>query len=131
MSDSEDSTVTYTEVSSLFEDLSDIGSPGVDGLPMMLEDPYMEAALQAPSSPDYVPGPEHPPSLVYVPYVPKPETDIREKDKKNKANEDKTEHENRKSVKQKSIQSQKSKTQLKSQIREVKVKDGDETEEKS
>ncbi|GKB94933.1 hypothetical protein Tco_0981070 [Tanacetum coccineum] len=29
MSDSEDSTVTYTEVSSPFEDLSDIGSPGV------------------------------------------------------------------------------------------------------
>ncbi|GJT70255.1 hypothetical protein Tco_1029541 [Tanacetum coccineum] len=40
MSDSEDSTVTYTEVSSPFEDLSDIGSPGVDGIPMMLEDPY-------------------------------------------------------------------------------------------
>ncbi|GJV88304.1 hypothetical protein Tco_1532242 [Tanacetum coccineum] len=55
MSNSEDSTVTYTEVSSLFEDLSDIGSPGVDGLPMMLEDPYREAALQAPPSLDYVP----------------------------------------------------------------------------
>ncbi|GKB76518.1 hypothetical protein Tco_0943413, partial [Tanacetum coccineum] len=40
MSDSEDSIVTYTAVSSPFEDLSDIGSPGVDGLPMMLEDPY-------------------------------------------------------------------------------------------
>ncbi|GJT05570.1 hypothetical protein Tco_0840032 [Tanacetum coccineum] len=37
--------VTYTKVSSPFEDLSDIGSPGVivhgyDALPMMLEDPY-------------------------------------------------------------------------------------------
>ncbi|GJU83359.1 hypothetical protein Tco_1285724 [Tanacetum coccineum] len=41
ISDSENSTVTYTEVSSPFEDLSDIGSPGV-----------------APPSPDYVPGPE-------------------------------------------------------------------------
>ncbi|GJZ65253.1 hypothetical protein Tco_0621949 [Tanacetum coccineum] len=40
MSDSEDSTVTYTEVSSPIEDLSDIGSLGVDGLPMMPEDPY-------------------------------------------------------------------------------------------
>ncbi|GJX43529.1 hypothetical protein Tco_0260205 [Tanacetum coccineum] len=40
MSDSEDSTVTYTEVSSPFGDLSDIGSLGVDGLPMMPEDPY-------------------------------------------------------------------------------------------
>ncbi|GJW23639.1 hypothetical protein Tco_0034261 [Tanacetum coccineum] len=49
----EDSTFTYTEVSSSFEGLSDIGSPGVDGLPMMLEDPYVEAALQAPPSPDY------------------------------------------------------------------------------
>nr|GFA14869.1 hypothetical protein [Tanacetum cinerariifolium] len=52
-----DFTVTYTEVSSPFEDLSDIGSPGVDGLPMMPQDPYayVEAALQAPPSPDYVP----------------------------------------------------------------------------
>ncbi|GJW08176.1 hypothetical protein Tco_1570599 [Tanacetum coccineum] len=55
MSDSEDSTATYMEVSSPFEDLSDIGSPGVvvhgyDGLPMMPEDPYafVEAAVQEP-----------------------------------------------------------------------------------
>ncbi|GJZ72033.1 hypothetical protein Tco_0635884 [Tanacetum coccineum] len=70
MSDLEDFMVTYTEVSSSFEDLSDIGSPGVNGLPMMLEDPYVKAVLQAPPSPDYVPGPEYPPSPVYVPYVP-------------------------------------------------------------
>ncbi|GKE87251.1 hypothetical protein Tco_1564726, partial [Tanacetum coccineum] len=80
----EDSTVTYTEVSSPFEDRSDIGSLRVDGLPMMPEDPYayVEAAIQAPPSPDYVPGPEHPPSPDYVPgpehlaspdYVPGPE----------------------------------------------------------
>ncbi|GJS10285.1 hypothetical protein Tco_0367081 [Tanacetum coccineum] len=62
--------VTYMEVSSPFEDLSDIGSPGVDGLPMMLEDPYVEAGIQAPLSLDYVPGPEHPPFPVYVTYVP-------------------------------------------------------------
>ncbi|GJY09474.1 hypothetical protein Tco_0377659 [Tanacetum coccineum] len=78
MSDSEDSTVTYTEVSSPFADLSDIGSPGVDGPPMMSEDPYayVVAAFQAPPSPDYVLGPEEleqaPPSPVYVPYVPEP-----------------------------------------------------------
>ncbi|GJX57994.1 hypothetical protein Tco_0289384 [Tanacetum coccineum] len=65
MSDSEDSMVTYTEVSSPLEDLSDIGSPGVmvygyDGLPMH------------PPSPDYVLGDEHPSSPVYVPYVPEP-----------------------------------------------------------
>ncbi|GJT35809.1 hypothetical protein Tco_0926228, partial [Tanacetum coccineum] len=57
--------ITYMEVSSPFEGLSDIGSPRVDDheyleLPWMLEDPYVEAALQAPSSPDYVPGPEEP-----------------------------------------------------------------------
>ncbi|GJY89722.1 hypothetical protein Tco_0504918 [Tanacetum coccineum] len=40
MSDSEDSTVTYTAVSSPFADLPDIGSPRVDGPPMMPEDPY-------------------------------------------------------------------------------------------
>nr|GFC87210.1 hypothetical protein [Tanacetum cinerariifolium] len=28
-------------------------------LPEMLEDPYVEVALLAPPSPDYVPGPEH------------------------------------------------------------------------
>ncbi|GKA67907.1 hypothetical protein Tco_0767824, partial [Tanacetum coccineum] len=67
MSDSKDSTVTYMEVSSPFEDLSDIGSPGVDGLPMMLEDPYVEAALQALPYTDYIPGPEHPHSPVYQP----------------------------------------------------------------
>nr|GEW59592.1 hypothetical protein [Tanacetum cinerariifolium] len=40
-------------------------------LPEMLEDPYIEVALQAPSSPYYIPGPEEPeqapPSLDYVP----------------------------------------------------------------
>ncbi|GJS81314.1 hypothetical protein Tco_0747855 [Tanacetum coccineum] len=62
MSDSEDSTITYTEVSSTFVDLSDIGSQRIDGLPMMPEDPYayVVAAFQALPSPDYVPGPEEP-----------------------------------------------------------------------
>ncbi|GKB20625.1 hypothetical protein Tco_0854548 [Tanacetum coccineum] len=64
MSDSDESGVTYTEVSSPFEGLSDIGSPRADDheyleLPWMLEDPYVEAALQAPPSPDYVPGTKH------------------------------------------------------------------------
>ncbi|GJY84240.1 hypothetical protein Tco_0497616 [Tanacetum coccineum] len=57
MSDSDESGVTYTEVSSPFEGLSDIGSPRADDheyleLPWMPEDPY------APPSPDYVPGPK-------------------------------------------------------------------------
>ncbi|GJV36967.1 hypothetical protein Tco_1409444 [Tanacetum coccineum] len=79
MSDSDESGITYTEVSSLFEDLSDIGSPRADDheyleLPEMLEDPYVEAALQAPPSPDYVPGPEEPEQAPPSPdYVPGPE----------------------------------------------------------
>ncbi|GKB64591.1 hypothetical protein Tco_0920777 [Tanacetum coccineum] len=60
MSDSEDSTFTYTAVSSPFRGLSDIGSPGVDGPPVMLEDPYayVVAAFQASPSPDYFMPPE-------------------------------------------------------------------------
>ncbi|GJU17568.1 hypothetical protein Tco_1145534 [Tanacetum coccineum] len=92
MSDSEDSTVTYTDVSSPFKDLSDIGSPGVivhgyNGPTMMLEEPYdyVEAALQAPPSPDYLPGLEKPeqaphppdfvPELVYPEFMP-PDDDV-------------------------------------------------------
>ncbi|GJZ62345.1 hypothetical protein Tco_0618482 [Tanacetum coccineum] len=78
MLDYEDSTVTYTKVSSPFEGLSDIGSPGVfrpeyEGLPWMLDDPYVQVVLQAQPSPDYVPGPEEPeqapplPDFVLVP----------------------------------------------------------------
>ncbi|GJT51857.1 hypothetical protein Tco_0978014 [Tanacetum coccineum] len=74
MSDSEDSTVTYTAVSSPFEDGSDIGSPGVDGPPIMPEDPYayIMAAYQVPPSPDYMPGPEEPQSPPPLDFVPKP-----------------------------------------------------------
>ncbi|GJW73105.1 hypothetical protein Tco_0132475 [Tanacetum coccineum] len=65
MSDSEDSTVTYTEIPSPYEDLSDIGSLGVEG-----------PIFQDPPSPDYVPGPEEqeqaPPLPIYVPFVPEP-----------------------------------------------------------
>ncbi|GJT87657.1 hypothetical protein Tco_1069374 [Tanacetum coccineum] len=65
MSDSEDSTVTYTEIASPYEDPSDMGSPGVEG-----------PIFQDPPSPDYVPGPEEPeqapPSPIYVPFVPEP-----------------------------------------------------------
>ncbi|GJY58919.1 hypothetical protein Tco_0458811 [Tanacetum coccineum] len=64
MSDSDESGVTHTEISSPFEDLSDIGSPGVvgpehEGLPWMLDDPYEQplpaAASPTAQSPDYVP----------------------------------------------------------------------------
>ncbi|GJZ31219.1 hypothetical protein Tco_0576266 [Tanacetum coccineum] len=81
MSDSGDSTVTYTKVSSPFEDLLDIRSPGVvgpeyEGLPWMLDDLYVQVVLQALPSPDYMFGPEEPeqapplpdlvPELVYL-----------------------------------------------------------------
>ncbi|GKE34619.1 hypothetical protein Tco_1453941, partial [Tanacetum coccineum] len=49
---------------------------GIDGLPMMPEDPYayVEAALQAPPSPDFVPGPKDPEQAPPLPdYVPGPE----------------------------------------------------------
>ncbi|GKE47253.1 hypothetical protein Tco_1478511, partial [Tanacetum coccineum] len=66
MSDSEHSTVTYTSISSDDGSL-DVGSPKVivyryDGLPMMLEDTYahVEAAMQEPPPPDYVPEPAYP-----------------------------------------------------------------------
>nr|GFB68994.1 hypothetical protein [Tanacetum cinerariifolium] len=78
MSDSEESTVTYTTVSSPYEGRSGDVSPGVDGPPVMPKDPYayIVAAFQALPPPDYVPGPEEPeqapPSLVYIPYVSEP-----------------------------------------------------------
>ncbi|GKE93567.1 hypothetical protein Tco_1574662, partial [Tanacetum coccineum] len=79
MSDSDELGVTYTEVSCPFEDLSDIGSPRADDheyleLPRMPEDLYVEAALQVPHSPDYVPGPKEPEQAPPSPnYVPGPE----------------------------------------------------------
>ncbi|GJV02871.1 hypothetical protein Tco_1336440 [Tanacetum coccineum] len=76
MSDLEDSTVTYTAVSSPFEDGSDIGSPGVDGPPIMPEDlyVYIMAAYQVPPSPDYIPGPEVSPSPDYIPVPEEPQS---------------------------------------------------------
>ncbi|GJZ99777.1 hypothetical protein Tco_0672328 [Tanacetum coccineum] len=76
MSDSEHSTVTYTSVSFPVEDDSDIGSPGVDGPPIMPEDPYayIMAAYEVPPSPDYIPGPEVPPSPDYIPGPEEPQS---------------------------------------------------------
>nr|GFA44474.1 reverse transcriptase domain-containing protein [Tanacetum cinerariifolium] len=70
---------TYTDISSPFEELSDIGSPRADDhehlmLPEMLEDPYVEVALLAPPSQDYIPGHEEPEQAPPSPdYVPGPE----------------------------------------------------------
>ncbi|GKF25776.1 hypothetical protein Tco_0081670, partial [Tanacetum coccineum] len=55
----------YIHISILpVEDDSDIGSPGVDGPPIMPDDPYAHimAAYEVPPSPDYIPGPEEPQS---------------------------------------------------------------------
>ncbi|GKE87484.1 hypothetical protein Tco_1564959, partial [Tanacetum coccineum] len=89
MSDSKHSTVTYTSVSFPVEDDSDIGSPGVDGPPIMPEDPYayIMAAYVVPPWPDYIPGPEVPPLPDYIPgpevpplpnYIPGPEEELEE-----------------------------------------------------
>ncbi|GKF42047.1 hypothetical protein Tco_0125389, partial [Tanacetum coccineum] len=80
----EHSTVTYTSVSIPVEDDSDIGSQGVNGPPIMPEDPYayMMATYEVPPSLDYIPGLEAPPSPNYIPspevppspdYIPGPE----------------------------------------------------------
>ncbi|GJZ21849.1 putative reverse transcriptase domain-containing protein [Tanacetum coccineum] len=76
MSDSEHSTVTYTSVSFPVEDDSDIGSPGINGPPIMPEDPYayIMAAYEVPPSPDYIPGPEVPPSPDYIPGPEEPQS---------------------------------------------------------
>nr|GEZ80260.1 hypothetical protein [Tanacetum cinerariifolium] len=60
--DSEDSTVTYTTISSPYEGRSGDVSPGVDGPPVIPEDPYayVVVAFQALPPPDYVPSPEEP-----------------------------------------------------------------------
>ncbi|GJS00420.1 hypothetical protein Tco_0316928 [Tanacetum coccineum] len=55
------STVTYTSVYTDSE-------PGES-----FEELMRSCPMEHPPSPDYVPGPEHPPSLVEVPYVPEPE----------------------------------------------------------
>nr|GEZ52399.1 hypothetical protein [Tanacetum cinerariifolium] len=79
VTDSNESRVTYTDISSPFEELSDIGSPRADDhkhlmLPEMLKDPYVKVALQAPPPPDYIPGPEEPEQAPPSPdYVPSPE----------------------------------------------------------
>ncbi|GJY90910.1 hypothetical protein Tco_0506106 [Tanacetum coccineum] len=89
MSDSKHSTVTYTSVSFPVEDDSDIGSPGVDGPPIMPEDPYayIMAAYVVPPWPDYIPGLEVPPLPDYIPgpevpplpnYIPGPEEELEE-----------------------------------------------------
>ncbi|GJT30629.1 putative reverse transcriptase domain-containing protein [Tanacetum coccineum] len=77
-----------------FEGLSDIGSPGVvrpehEGLPWMLDDPYVQVTLQAPPSPDYIPGPKEPQSPPLPDFVLEPLPDyVPEFDSKEDPEED-------------------------------------------
>ncbi|GJV50726.1 putative reverse transcriptase domain-containing protein [Tanacetum coccineum] len=90
MSDSEHSIVTYTLVSSPFEDGSDIGSTGVDGPPIMLEDPYayIMAAYQVPPSPDYISDLEEPQSPPPLDFVPEPMDDDDDEGEEEEPSED-------------------------------------------
>ncbi|GJV28231.1 hypothetical protein Tco_1384679 [Tanacetum coccineum] len=81
-------------ISSPFEGLSDIGSPGVvgpehEGLPWMLDDPYVQVALQAPPSPDYIPAFKEPQSPPLPDFVLEPSPDyVPESDPKEDLEED-------------------------------------------
>ncbi|GJY99499.1 hypothetical protein Tco_0516929 [Tanacetum coccineum] len=77
-SNEESSRVTYTSISSYYEEPSDASSPGVivygyDELAIYPVDPYVEVALQALPSLNYVFGPEEPEQAPPLPnYVPGP-----------------------------------------------------------
>nr|GFA77557.1 hypothetical protein [Tanacetum cinerariifolium]GFA82322.1 hypothetical protein [Tanacetum cinerariifolium]GFA82343.1 hypothetical protein [Tanacetum cinerariifolium] len=74
MANSEHSSVTYTSVPSPVKDYSDIGLPEVDAPLSPDYVPGPKEPEQAPLSPNYVPDPEEPeqapPSPIYLPYVP-------------------------------------------------------------
>ncbi|GKF74927.1 hypothetical protein Tco_0224371, partial [Tanacetum coccineum] len=58
------------------EDDADIGSPRINGPPIMPEDPYayIMAAYEVPPSPDYMPGPKVPLSPDYIPGPEEPQS---------------------------------------------------------
>nr|GEV34027.1 hypothetical protein [Tanacetum cinerariifolium] len=77
MSSNSHATITYTSMSSY-----EVIVKGYYGMPMDPLDPYVQLVIEAPSSPDYIPGPEAPPSPNYIPgpeappspdYIPGPE----------------------------------------------------------
>nr|GEZ62574.1 RNA-directed DNA polymerase, eukaryota [Tanacetum cinerariifolium] len=59
MSSDSHATITYTSMSSY-----EVIVNGYYGMPM---DPYVQLVMEAPPSPDYIPGPEAPPSPNYIP----------------------------------------------------------------
>nr|GEY67374.1 putative reverse transcriptase domain-containing protein [Tanacetum cinerariifolium] len=62
MSSDSHATITYTSMSSY-----EVIVNGYFGMPMDPLDPYVQLVIEAPSSPDYIPGPEAPPSTDYIP----------------------------------------------------------------
>nr|GEY71297.1 hypothetical protein [Tanacetum cinerariifolium] len=77
MSSDSHATITYT-LMSVYEVIVN----GYFGMPMDPLDPYVQLIMEAPPSPDYIPGPEAPPSADYIPgpkapplpdYIPGPE----------------------------------------------------------
>nr|GEU88615.1 retrovirus-related Pol polyprotein from transposon TNT 1-94 [Tanacetum cinerariifolium] len=62
MSSDSHATITYTLMSSY-----EVIVKGYFGMPMDPLDPYAQLVMEAPPSPDYIPGPEAPPSLDYIP----------------------------------------------------------------
>nr|GEZ42916.1 ribonuclease H-like domain-containing protein [Tanacetum cinerariifolium] len=77
MSSDSHATITYTSMSSY-----EVIVNGYFGMPMDPLDPNVQLVMEAPPSPDYIPGPEAPPSPDYIPgpeappspeYIPGPE----------------------------------------------------------
>nr|GFA22554.1 hypothetical protein [Tanacetum cinerariifolium] len=77
MSSNSHATITYTSMSSY-----EVIVNGYYEMPMDPLDPYVQLVMEAPPSPDYIPGPEAPPSPDYIPrpeappspdYIPGPE----------------------------------------------------------
>nr|GEU55321.1 hypothetical protein [Tanacetum cinerariifolium] len=62
MSSNSHATINYTSMSSY-----EVIVNGYFGMPMDPLDPYEQLVMEAPPSPDYIPGPETPPSLDYIP----------------------------------------------------------------
>nr|GEW88754.1 reverse transcriptase domain-containing protein [Tanacetum cinerariifolium] len=62
MSSDSHATITYTSMSSY-----EVIVNGYYGMPMDPLDPYVQLVMEAPPSPDYIPGPEAPPSPNYIP----------------------------------------------------------------
>nr|GFC06044.1 hypothetical protein [Tanacetum cinerariifolium] len=62
MSSDSHATITYTSMSSY-----EVIVNGYFAMPMDPLDPYAKLVMEAPPSPDYIPGPEAPPSPDYIP----------------------------------------------------------------